>query len=72
MLPDESRPEGSIPQSWHKLLEDGEGGYGAVFGVMVQIFGRIRVSRYNADKKRVSYLLIVILLTALAQYRGIS
>jgi hypothetical protein len=44
--------------------------HGAVFGVMVQSCGPIRVSRYNADKKQVSYHLIVILLTALAQYRG--
>ena len=46
-----------------------QGGYGAVFGVMVQIFGPIRVSRYNADRKQVSCHLIVILLTALAQSR---
>jgi len=39
---------------------------------MVQIFGRIRVSRYNADRKQVSCHLIVILLTALAQHRGTS
>ena len=49
-----------------------QGGYGAVFGVMIQIFGRIRVSRYNADRKQVGCHLIVILLTALAQYRGKS
>jgi hypothetical protein len=46
--------------------------HGSVFGVMVQIFGRIRVSRYNADRKQVSYHLIVILLTALVQCRGTS
>jgi len=49
-----------------------QGGYGAVFGVMVQIFGLIRVSRYKADRKQVNCHLIVILLTALAQYRGTS
>jgi hypothetical protein len=27
-----------------------QGRYGAVFGIRVQIAGRIRVSRYNADK----------------------
>jgi hypothetical protein len=46
--------------------------HGTVFGVMVQIFGRIRVSRYKADRKQVSYHLIAILLIALAQYRGTS
>ena len=49
-----------------------QGGYGAVFGVMVQIFGLIRVSRYKADRKQFGSHLIVILLTALAQYRGTS
>jgi hypothetical protein len=70
VLPDASRPEGSIAQSRYKVSEDGEGGYGAVFGVMVQNLGLIRVSRYNADRKQVGNHLIVILLTALAQYRG--
>jgi len=37
---------------------------------MVQIFGLIRVSRYKADRKQVGSHLIVILLTAPAQYRG--
>jgi hypothetical protein len=45
--------------------------HGAVFGVMAQIFGRIRVSRYKADRKQVVSHLIVILLTALTQYRGV-
>jgi hypothetical protein len=49
-----------------------QGGYGAVFGVMVQTFWLIRVSRYNADRKQVSYHLIVILLTALVQCRVTS
>jgi hypothetical protein len=30
------------------------------------------VSRYNADRKQDNYLLVVILLTALAQCRGTS
>jgi hypothetical protein len=38
---------------------------------MVQIFGRIRVSRYNVDRKQVSCPLIVILLTAQVQCRAV-
>ena len=49
-----------------------QGGYGAVFGVMAQIFGPIRVSRYNVDRKQVSYHLIVMILTALVQCRVTS
>jgi hypothetical protein len=49
-----------------------QGGYGAVFGVMVQIFGCIRAFRYKANRRQVGSHLIVILLTALAQYRGTS
>jgi hypothetical protein len=44
--------------------------HGAVFGIMVQSCWRTRVSRYKAYRKQVSYHLIVILLTALAQCRG--
>jgi hypothetical protein len=49
-----------------------QGGHGAVFGIQVQIAGRIRVSRYNADRKQVSYHLTVMLLKALAQCRVTS
>jgi hypothetical protein len=55
-----------VPAFWNKK-RDGE-----VFGIMVQIFGLIRVSRYKADRKQVGSHLIVILLTVLAQYRGTS
>jgi hypothetical protein len=43
-----------------------------VFAVQVQIFGRIRVSRYKADRKQVIGHGIVILLTAVAPGHGLN
>jgi len=37
-----------------------QGGHGAVFGVQVQIDGRIRVSRYNVDRNQISCHLVVV------------
>ena len=37
-----------------------------------KVLWALRVSRYKADRMQVSYHRIVILLTALAQYRGTS
>ncbi len=69
MLPDEA-PAGGVNISDKAVMV--QGGYGAVFGVMMQLLWPIRVSRYNADRKQVSCHLIVILLTALVQCRGTS
>jgi hypothetical protein len=43
-----------------------------VFAVMVQIAGRIRESRYKADRKLVMSHGIVILLTAVVRGHGLS
>jgi hypothetical protein len=43
-----------------------------VFAVQVQICGRIRVSRYKADRKQVIGHGIVILLTAVVRGHGLS
>jgi len=44
---------GTPRQRGHKIVTV-QGSHGAVFGVLVQIDWRIRVSRYNADRKQVS------------------
>ncbi len=69
MLADEA-PAGGINFSDIAVMV--QGGYGAVFGIMLQTLWLIRVSRYNADRKHVSCHPIVILLTALEQCRGTS